>query len=111
VRAILEPHLFERIEEFISDEGNVNYKSTILEMSQRDGFGIPRYTVLSTSGPEHDKRFRVGIEIGGVMLGEGQGTNKKLAQQNAAHNAIEKYNKQYVLSYREGAMAHELVSH
>jgi len=110
VRRCIEPLLVKRIEEFLGDERHVNYKSVILEMSQRDGFGIPRYTVLSTSGPEHAKRFTVGIDIAGVRLGEGQGTNKKLAQQLAAKHALAAYNREFILSKIKGEDSDEVLS-
>jgi ribonuclease III len=84
--------LFGRIDEIVDDERNVNYKSVVLEMAQRDGFGMPRYITVSASGPDHAKIFTVRIEVGGVAQGEGTGPNKKVAQQAAAQNALMNYN-------------------
>jgi ribonuclease III len=83
--------LFGRIDEIIGDERNVNYKSLILEMAQRDGLGMPRYVTVSASGPDHAKEFTVRVEVGGVALGEGRGPNKKEAQQAAARTALMKF--------------------
>lgn len=110
-RTFLETHLFCRIEEFVNDEDNVNYKSKILELAQRDGFGAPRYSVVSTTGPDHAKEFHVRIDIAGVALGEGRGSNKKRAQQQAAYNATLNYSREQVLSRRKGANENEVVSH
>lgn len=101
--------LFGRIDEIIGDERNVNYKSLILEMAQRDGYGMPRYVTVSASGPEHAKVFTVRVEIGGVALGEGSGTNKKVAQQAAAQNALMNYNEADLQSRNKGALKDELV--
>jgi len=95
--------LFGRIEEIVGDERNVNYKSLILEMAQRDGFGMPRYMTVSASGPDHAKEFAVRVEIGGVVLGEGSGPNKKVAQQAAAQNALNNYNEAEIKSRSKGA--------
>ena len=111
VKKVLEKLLFRRIPEFLRDERNVNYKSKILERSQRDGFGIPRYTTVEATGPDHAKEFRVQIEIAGVVLGEGCGSNKKIAQQHAAQQATETYNKEKISSCCKGASDDELVSH
>ncbi len=100
VRQILSDHLFTCIEGFVADGDNVNHKSTILEMSQRDGYGVPVYPVLSESGPDHARHFVVAIEIVGVRLGEGSGSSKKAAQQEAAARAIEVYNKEFIESNR-----------
>jgi ribonuclease III len=101
-KMFLERYLFGRIQEFLKDESNTNFKSRILEMAQRDGFGIPRYITVSTTGPDHAKEFKVRIEIGGIPLGEGAGTNKKIAQQFAAQNAITNYSKDAILSRIKG---------
>jgi ribonuclease-3 len=102
--------LFGRIPEFLKDERNVNYKSKILEMSQKDGFGIPRYSTIEMSGPDHAKQFKVRIEIAGIPMGEGIGTNKKIAQQNAAQIATLNYSKEEITSRLKKGEKNELVS-
>ncbi len=97
-RAFLEKFLFSRIEGFLNDSDNINYKSRILELSQHDGFGFPHYTVISAVGPDHAKEYTVRVQISGIPLGEGSGPNKKIAQQNAARKAIEIYSKDLILS-------------
>jgi len=96
VRKFLERCLFGRIGGFLEDESNVNYKSKILEMSQHDGFGIPRYVTTEAIGPDHAKRFRVKIYVGGVEMGEGTGQSKKIAQQLAAQNANANYDRELI---------------
>ena len=93
VKAFLGRCLFGRIGAFWGDESNVNYKSRILEMSQRDGFGIPRYVTTEAEGPDHAKKFTVKIYVGGAELGEGIGPSKKAAQQAAAQSAGVNYDK------------------
>lgn len=110
VRVILQKYLFSRIAEFLKDERNINYKSKILELAQKDGFGIPRYTTISSSGPDHAKEFRVSIEVAGVPRGEGCGPNKKIAQQNAAQIATLNYSKEEILSHLKGEAKDELLS-
>jgi ribonuclease III len=110
-KEFLDRFLLGRIEEFVEDERNVNYKSIILEMAQRDGFGMPRYITVSASGPDHAKEFKVRIEVAGKCLGEGSGTNKKIAQQNAAQNALANYDKTEIASHNKGESKNELVPH
>jgi ribonuclease-3 len=111
VKNLLQNFLFKRIPEFLQDERHINYKSRILELSQSDGFGIPRYITIEASGPDHAKEFTVQIEVAGVVLGKGVGSNKKIAQQHAAQQAIEYYSKELIISRCKGASRHELVSH
>ncbi len=67
-----------------------NYKSALLEFSQRSSLGIPRYSVLREEGPEHDRRFTVEVIIGNQSVGTGTGRSKKDAEQSAAAHALEK---------------------
>jgi ribonuclease-3 len=111
VRAFLEPHLFSRIDEFVNDEKYANYKSEILEMAQRDGFGVPHYTLVETRGPDHAMEFRMRIDVAGVALGEGAGPSKKAAEQRAAYMATLNYDREHIESQLKGAGRNELVSH
>lgn len=46
------------------------------------------YETLNETGPEHDKVFTVEVKIGGVTYGTGSGHNKKIAEQVAAAQAL-----------------------
>ncbi len=91
VSKILQKTLYPSIEFFLNDVENRNYKSRILEMSQKDGRGIPRYPLISEEGPDHDKKFTIAIEVASLQLGIGTGKNKKEAEQDAARIAVKKY--------------------
>ena len=67
-----------------------NYKSALLEYSQRNSLGIPRYSVLKEEGPEHDRRFTIEVIIGNQAFGTGSGKSKKDAEQSAAAQALER---------------------
>jgi ribonuclease-3 len=108
-RKFLESFLFCSIDAFLKDASNINYKSKVLELSQCDGFGIPRYHVVSSTGPEHAKEFTMQIEIAGVVLGEGSGPNKKVAEQNAARAALHAYDKETLRTQKKGVTNNELV--
>ncbi len=69
-----------------------NYKSILLEFSQKEKMGNPEYVVLSEVGPDHDKLFKVGVVINGDIYGTGKAKNKKRAEQAAAKMAIENFN-------------------
>jgi ribonuclease-3 len=66
-----------------------NYKSRLQEMIQARHKSPPRYRVLEVEGPDHDRLFRVAVTFNGRPLGEGEGRNKKTAEQNAAREALE----------------------
>lgn len=69
---------------------NADYKTRLQEIVQRKKDQVLIYTVLSESGPDHDKHFTVSVELNGALLGTGEGTSKKRAEQAAARKAIER---------------------
>ena len=46
------------------------------------------YELLEETGPEHDKTFRVEVNMEGDIIGKGQGRTKKAAEQEAAYEAL-----------------------
>jgi ribonuclease III len=110
-RGLLDKHLFCRVDEFVGNEEYVNYKSALLELAQRDGFGVPCYKLMGTSGPDHAMQFTVRVEVRGVALGEGQGPNKKSAEQQAAYQATTHYSKETIVSQSKREDGDELESH
>ncbi len=67
-----------------------DYKTHLQELLQVNGDVDIRYQVISEIGPSHDKMFEVEVLVEGQSLGSGQGRSKKLAEQEAAKNAVEK---------------------
>jgi ribonuclease III len=64
-------------------------KSRFQEEAQ-DRIGVtPSYRVSSESGPDHDKKFVVGVYLGDKMIAEGEGQSKQEAQRKAAEKALE----------------------
>ena len=48
----------------------------------------PSYSVISETGPDHDKHFTVGIYFGKEKVAEGKGKSKQEAEQEAARKAL-----------------------
>lgn len=65
-------------------------KSFFQELIQKDKKPAPVYRVLQTVGPDHKKKFTVGVFVEGKAWGEGKGFSKQEAEQNAAKAALEK---------------------
>ncbi|MFC1612883.1 ribonuclease III [Patescibacteria group bacterium] len=64
-------------------------KSRFQELAQ-DRKGItPSYKVLSTKGPDHNKKFEVGLYLEKELICSGIGTSKQEAQVQAAEKALE----------------------
>lgn len=62
-------------------------KSALQELAQARKLPQPRYTTLSTSGPEHQKTFSMEVRVGD-LAGLGEGNSKKSASQRAAEDLL-----------------------
>jgi ribonuclease-3 len=74
--------------DIIDDKKLHNYKGELLEYMQARGNGMPFYQVQDQIGPDHDKVFAVGVYVDNILLGEGRGKSKKVAEQKAAREAL-----------------------
>ncbi|MBX2810902.1 MAG: ribonuclease III [Myxococcales bacterium] len=52
----------------------------------------PRYRLVASEGPEHEKRFVVEVVVEHDVLGQGTGRSKKQAEQNAAQSVLDEWN-------------------
>ena len=66
-----------------------DYKSLLQEIIQQNPDERLSYAVVGTSGPDHDKRFEVELRLNSNVIGRGEGTSKKNAEQQAAKQALE----------------------
>lgn len=66
-----------------------DYKSALQEYVQAEQDSIS-YKLISESGPAHDKSFKIAVVIDGIVYGEGVGSSKKEAEQEAAKVALDK---------------------
>ena len=71
---------------------NIDYKTKLQEILQKHGNVKIKYVTIKEEGPEHDKTFTVELLYNDKKIGKGIGKNKKQAEQNAAKQALEKYN-------------------
>lgn len=67
---------------------NHDYKSILQEKLQRDGSVDIKYVTYKEEGPAHQKTFFVKVFCGSKELGMGCGKSKKIAQQEAAKDAM-----------------------
>lgn len=78
----------DRVSERALRPGLKDYKTRLQEVLARTG-RRPTYAV-SGSGPDHDRRFRADAVIDGAVMGSGEGSSKKEAEQSAARAALER---------------------
>jgi len=65
-----------------------DYKTAFQEIIQKRFRCLPRYSLISEDGPEHQKEFAVEVYVDGDLYGEGRGTSKKEAEISAAKHAL-----------------------
>ena len=67
---------------------NADYKTALQELVQKKKNQTLSYALTDQSGPDHNKVFTVQVSLNGEVVGEGTGTSKKRAEQEAARKAI-----------------------
>lgn len=85
-RAIVERVILPKLTEVVKTH---DYKTELQELVQRKKDQVLSYELTGESGPDHCKEFSVRVLLNGTPVGEGSGTSKKRAEQNAAMRAIE----------------------
>ncbi len=68
---------------------NADYKTALQELVQQKKEQTIAYCLVRESGPDHNKEFVAAVSINGVVMGQGAGSSKKRAEQEAARNAME----------------------
>lgn len=90
-RKIIQKYILTR--EVSSLSGIRDYKTALQELVQRESGQVLKYRLTGESGPDHDKRFFVEVDLNGTPVGNGEGHSKKEAEQMAAKAAIQKLRK------------------
>lgn len=83
-RTLIEPAL----EDAPHALGRPDEKAALQEYLQSRGQPPPEYRVVSESGPDHRKSFRVEVVVAGRALASAEAGNKKKAEQQAAVQAL-----------------------
>ena len=83
--------LFDDLLQAVDIDSSMKDAKTILqEYLQGRQKPLPHYQVVQTSGKSHDQVFTVSCEVGDLGLhGEGRGSSRKKAEQQAAHNILQ----------------------
>jgi ribonuclease-3 len=67
----------------------LDWKTSLQEMAAAHDLGLPEYRVTDV-GPDHAKEFFAEAILAGLVLGQGAGRSKKVAEQQAASTAYER---------------------
>jgi len=89
--AFVERHLCPKIDEIVEKRAWQDGKSRFQEIAQEKKGHTPTYKTISEEGPDHDKKFTVGVFIGNEEAARGEGKSKQEAEQAAAQAALQKF--------------------
>lgn len=81
--------LFDLTDDIVLKRTWQDSKSRFQELAQEHASITPSYKTLGHEGPDHDRRFTVGVYLGEELVAEGAGRAKQEAEQQAAEKAIE----------------------
>ncbi|MEM7482064.1 MAG: ribonuclease III [Acidobacteriota bacterium] len=84
IRELLAEALEQRRTRFLGDA-----KTRLQELAQAEGWSLPDYRLIESSGPDHSKLFTFECRLNGDRVGVGSGKSKKVAEQAAAAAALE----------------------
>jgi ribonuclease III len=84
----LKKNLFVKLPEILEKKLYLDPKSRFQEIAQERFTVTPSYRVLSETGPDHAKKFVIGVYIGDEMVAKGEGMSKHEAQVDAAKNGL-----------------------
>ncbi|NGX50848.1 MAG: Ribonuclease 3 [Chlamydiae bacterium] len=87
VRSFFFGHFEQEVLEII-EKPHRNWKAELQDYCQKKYQKPPDYAVLGEEGPDHLKTFFIEARLDEKVLGKGQGTSKKEAEQQAAEDAI-----------------------
>ena len=82
-------NLFHLIDKIIAEQSWIDAKSKFQEKAQEKDGETPLYKTMKEEGPDHDKRFTIGVYLGKELIAEGEGQSKQEAEQVAAKRALE----------------------
>ena len=77
----------------VSKLHNTDYKTALQELIQQKKNQVLAYRLVGESGPDHDKTFIAQVLLNDEVIGEGSGSSKKRAEQDAAKVALESLKK------------------
>ena len=88
-RAVIVP-MIERAMDGRAEQPFTDSKTSLQEAAQSRGWPLPEYRLVAQEGPDHEKVFTVECWVRGERLGAAQGPSKKVAEQRAAAEALER---------------------
>ncbi len=88
VKKFIEKNILVKLPGILKNKTYLDAKSYFQEKSQEVVQITPHYEVIKEWGPDHDKKFLMGVFLGEEKVAEGEGDSKQVAQRKAAENGL-----------------------
>ena len=88
VKNFIEREVLKELPHILENQLFRDPKSRFQEMAQEKAGITPSYEVLKEWGPDHAKRFVVGVYLGKELVAQGEGNSKQEAQEKAAWEGL-----------------------
>lgn len=88
--AFIAKNLYMKIDDIVASQSHRDAKSRFQEVAQEKRGTTPHYETLSEEGPDHAKRFTIGVFIGREEIARGIGNSKQSGEQSAAQAGLDK---------------------
>jgi ribonuclease III len=85
----IKKEVIKHLSEIISSGAYKDAKSHFQEQAQDKDGVTPAYKIMKEWGPDHKKKFTVGVFLQDAMIAEGEGYSKQEAEEDAAKKALE----------------------
>ena len=89
-RKFILKHIVIKIDRILEEGSWIDAKSKFQEKAQDVDGVTPEYRLIKETGPDHDKRFEMGVYLGKKLEAKGEGKSKQDAEQMAAREALKK---------------------
>ena len=87
-KTFIENNILHLIDDIVASRKWIDSKSHFQERAQEEVGVTPSYKTIKETGPDHDKRFTVGVFLGKDQVVTGEGKSKQEAEQHAAEKAL-----------------------
>ncbi len=88
VDALIAKYLLKKLPDIIENKLYKDAKSYFQEQAQEKVGVTPMYKVVEEWGPDHQKKFKVGVFLGQDLVAEGEGYSKQEAEEEAAKEGL-----------------------
>ena len=88
VYGFIHSHFMTIIEAAESSMNQLDYRSQLQNYCQAQKMDLPTFRIVNEEGPDHQKTFEIQVFLGDQHVGTGRGSSKKIAEQEAAREAL-----------------------